>query len=151
MFQRLKDLVASGTDQAINRVHAKLKPEIKGINGLAGGFALLVMADRVVEEAEMEAVSEYLIDMDIIIERRLTREVAELFLAHVDFLEKAHKRGVVELNISIGELLEDISEAQDDREWSKIIAKTTTLVTSGEKADAGEIKTRERILKALGK
>lgn len=152
MFNRMKAIVGSQVNKAIDSAESKMNPDLLGMNALASSFALLVMADRVAEEEELEAVSEYLIDsVPVVIEKGLIREVSELFLKQVSKLEDGFKKGVVEGNIVVGEILRDISLVKDDATYGKIIAETITLVTSGGDADAGEVKTRKRILTALGK
>lgn len=151
MLDRMKSLVTTMGNTAFNVAEEKLRPEMRGINALAESLALLVMADRVAEEDELEAVSEYLIDMDIVIEKNLVREVSEFFLNSVNNLEEGYKKGVVEGNMIVGEILHSISKVKDDPEWSDVVANTVNLVTSGQGVDPKEIKTRERIIKTLGK
>ena len=151
MLDRMKNLVAAMGNTAFNAAEEKLRPEMRGINALAESLALLVMADRVAEEDELEAVSEYLIDMDTIIEKNLVREVSEFFLNSVNNLEEGYKKGVVEGNMIVGEILHSISKVKDDPEWCDVVANTVNLVTSGQGVDPKEIKTRERIIKTLGK
>ncbi len=151
MFARLKKIVTDQAEKALDYAEVKANPETRGVNALASSFALLVMGDRLVEEEEMEAVAEYLVDMDIVIEKGLIREVSELFLRQTDLLEAGFKVSVVEGNIRTGEILRDIALIKDDKEWCDIVADTITLVTSGGTADEGEIKARKRVLKALGK
>ena len=74
-----------------------------------------------------------------------------MFLHQVDKLEVGFKQGVVEGNIVVGEILRDIALVKEDIAYSDMIADTVTLVTSGAQADEGEIKTRKRILTALGR
>ena len=151
MFNRLKKIVSDQATKALDYAEVKANPATRGINALASSFALLVMGDRVVETEEMEDVAEYLVDMDVVIEKGLIREVSELFLRQTDFLEAGFKVSVVEGNIRIGEVLRDIALVKDDKEWCEVVADTISLVTSGGSADEGEVKARKRILKALGK
>ncbi|AUR86275.1 hypothetical protein NVP1084O_068 [Vibrio phage 1.084.O._10N.261.49.F5] len=151
MFDRMKNLVTSVGNNAFNAAEEKLRPELKGVNALAEALALLVMADRVAEEDELEAVSEYLIDMDVVIQKNLVREISSFFLDTVNRLDAGYKAGVVEGNAVAGEILHSISKVREDAEWSRVVADTVNLVTSGQGVDPKELKTRERILKALGK
>lgn len=151
MYARMKSLFTDQAEKALSFAEVQIRPELKGINGLASSFALLVMADRVAEEEELEAVSEYLIDMDIVIEKGLIREVSTVFMEQVSRLEKAFQKNVVEGNIVVGEILRDLSALKDDQEWCDVVAETITIVTSGDAADESEVKARSRILKALGK
>lgn len=151
MFDKLKSLATQVSENLVDKATHKVHPELRGVNGLAASFALLVFADGIVEEEEKEAVGEYLIDMDVIREKKLIAEVAEMFLEHVGFLDVAAKEGNLQLTVAKGQLLEVIGDARDDSSWSKVIADTVTLVTSGGGEDAGEVKTRERILKALNR
>lgn len=150
-FKRLSGLVEGFAESAMESAEGTLRPELKGIKALASAFCVLVMADKVAEQDEMEAVSSFLVDMDIVIEKALIREVATLFMAQVNRLEAAQKKGIVEFNIELGEILRDVAAVKDDPEWADVIADTVTLVTSGGSEDADEIKARTRILKALGK
>jgi len=151
MFDRMKNLVTSVGNTAFNVAEEKIRPELKGVNALAEALALLVMADRVAQEEELEAVSEYLIDMDVVIQKNLVREISGFFLDAVSRLDAGYKSGVVEGNAVAGEILYSISKVRDDAEWSGVVADTVNLVTSGQGVDPKELKTRERILKALGK
>lgn len=151
MLDRMRALTASMADKAFNVVAQKVKPEYIGICALSESLALLVMADRRVDPAELEAVSEFLIDMDIVIEKNLIREVSEFFLAAVKRLEEGYKAGPVEGNMVAGEILNSISKVKGDIVWERVLADTVTLVTSGSNVDPAELKTRERILKAIGR
>ena len=152
MFDRMKNIVSKNVGKVIDFAEVKANPDLRGVNSLAASFALLVMADRVAEDEELEAVSEYLIDeVPLIIEKGLIREISELFLQQVKRLEAGYKKSGMEGNIVVGEILKDIALVKDDEEYSELIAKTINLVTSGGMADNQEIKTRDRILKVLGK
>ena len=54
-------------------------------------------------------------------------------------------------NIVAGEILKEVALVKDDRDYATLVADTVTLVTSGHEVDEGELKTRNRILKVLGK
>lgn len=152
MFDRMKKLLSEGVDKALDYAEVKVNPDLRGMNALAASFALLVMADKVAEEDELEAVSEYLIDeVPVVIEKGLIREVSELFLTQVETLQQGFKKGVVEGNIIVGEVLRDVALVKDDPVYADMISETVTLVTSGGDADAGEVKTRKRILTVLGR
>ncbi len=147
----MKKIVTKGVGKALDYTEAKLDPATKGVSGLASAFALLVMGDRRVDPEEMDEVSCYLVDLDIIIEKGLIREVSEVFLHQTEYLEEGFSKSTVEGNIRIGEVLRDLALVKDDPEWCNVIADTINLVTSGGSADEGEIQARQRILKALGK
>ncbi len=151
MFDKIKALASQVAESAVDKATHKVRPELRGVNGLAASFASLVYADNIVEEAEKEAVGEYLIDMDIIREKKLIAEVADMFIDHIEFLDSAAAKGNLQLSVAKGQLLEVIGDAKDDSEWAKVIAETVTMVTSGDGAEEGEIKTRQRILKALNR
>lgn len=151
MFIKMKKLLNLSAESIFNAAEEKLKPELQGINALASSLALLVMADRVAEVEELEAMSEYIISLDVVINNNLTREVSEFFLASIENLEHGYKKGVVQGNIVVGEILHSVSRVKDNIEWSNVVADTVNLVTSGDEVDPMEIKTRERILKALGR
>ena len=76
---------------------------------------------------------------------------SEFFLNAVNRLEEGYKKGVVEGNMVAGDILHSISKVKDDPEWCKVVADTVNLVTSGADVDEKELKTRGRILKAVGK
>lgn len=152
MFDRMKRLLQNGAEKALDFAEVKSNPDLRGMNALAASFALLIMADRVVEEDEMEAVSEYLIDeIPLVIEKGLIREISELFLKQVERLEAGYKVSAFEGNIVSGEVLKDVALIKDDSDYCKLVADTVKLVTSGDSVDEGEVKTRNRILKVLGK
>lgn len=152
MFDKMKSILKNSAEKALDIAEVKVNPDLRGMNALAASFALLIMADRVVEEEEMEAVSEYLIDrVPLVVEKGLIREVSELFLKQVERLEKGYNESAFEGNIVSGEVLKDIALIKDDKDYCKLVADTVTLVTSGDSVDEGEVKTRDRILKALGK
>ena len=91
MFTRMKSLLINNVEKALDFAEVKSNPDLRGMNALAASFALLIMADRVVEEEEMEAVSEYLIDqVPRVIEKGLIREISELFIKQVERLEQGY-------------------------------------------------------------
>lgn len=152
MFSRMKSLLINNVEKALDFAEVKSNPDLRGMNALAASFALLIMADRVVEEEEMEAVSEYLIDkVPLVIEKGLIREISELFMKQVERLEQGYKVSAFEGNIVAGEILKEVALVKDDRDYAALVADTVTLVTSGQEVDEGEIKTRNRILTVLGK
>ena len=152
MFDRMKSLLINNVEKALDFAEVKSNPDLRGMNALAASFALLIMADRVVEEEEMEAVSEYLIDqVPLVIEKGLIREISELFIKQVERLEQGYKVSAFEGNIVAGEILKEVALVKDDRDYATLVADTVTLVTSGHEVDEGELKTRNRILKVLGK
>lgn len=154
MFARMKNILSQagslGLDTLESYLPTQFNPELKTINSLAASLALLVMADRVAEESELEDVSEFLIDMDYVIEKGLIREISHLFLKHVKTLEDSTSLSPMEFNIVVGDMLRDIALVKEDSVAKKLVADTVTLVTSGGSADPQEIKTRERILRSLG-
>lgn len=153
LFKRMQSLVGDAAEKAETLIETmtEASPEVKTINALAAAFAVLVMADKEATDDEKEAVSEYLIDMDFVIENNLIREVSQLFMKHIDTFEEAKGKDVMEFNICLGEVLRNISVVKEDKSAVDMVAETVTLVTSGGAADPDEIKARNRILKALGR
>lgn len=145
----MKTIVGDLSNKAFDATMGKIQPEYIGVNALASSLALLVMADREVDNKELEEVSEFLLDMDIIIERDLSREVGGFFLSTVESLQKGYKEGPVQGNMIVGEILTDISKVKEDEEWLEILESTVTLVTSSQGLDKREQKIRDRIMAVL--
>ncbi len=113
-FKRMSKIVSGAAEGALSYAELQINPETKGVAGLAASLALLVMADKVAEEQELEDVSEYLVDMDLVIEHNLIREVSESFMGTVTKLEDGFASGVVEGNIIVGEILNQIATLKKD-------------------------------------
>lgn len=149
MLNRMKTIVGDLSNKAFDATMGKIQPEYIGVNALASALALLVMADREVDNKELEEVSEFLLDMDIIIERDLSREVGGFFISTVENLQKGYKEGPVQGNMIVGEILTDIGKVKEDEEWLEILESTVTLVTSSQGLDKREQKIRDRIMAVL--
>lgn len=150
MYERMKKLALNATANLIDQVEDAMNKDSVWIDALSSSFSLLVMSDKVAEEKEKEAVSEYLLDLPIVLERKTHREISLQFLKGVEDLEAGAKKDHVHYNMVVADLLSLISKAKDCDEVD-VIADTVALVTSGGSEDADEIKMRERILRALGR
>jgi hypothetical protein len=155
MLDRIKKLATAQVNKVVCFVEEKaevpLTEQELGIQALSGAFVVLANADLVIEDQEIDLIANYLVDLPIVAELGIIREVATAFMLQVARVEDAKKVSNVESSIVLGEILAEITLIKEDKRWATVVADTITLVTSGGGADAGEIKARERVLKALGK
>lgn len=147
----VKNVAKSATTEILRALPESLSPDKKAINSLAGGLALMVVADGKIEDDEMVQALEFLLATDAVKQIGDFETAAVLFEKHVDRLDEAMKaKTPTAFVVAKAQILGEISLISDCGDtYKKALIGMLDTVTSGGGANSGEVAMKDAIVNAI--
>lgn len=128
----------------------KWNPEKQYINGIVGSMALMVYADKKVENEEVELVINTIQTSEIFKKHDMVYEGLDLYTHHIENLTESLAKSNIDYTLTVAKIMNDISRVKKD-EWKNNIVELSLNISAsdGDIADE-EIQMLNKIKSSLG-
>ena len=124
-------------------------PEKKFANAVSASMALMVIADKKIENEEVEAVMDFIIQIPAIQDLQLGVSSIELFEKHLEDLEDSLVKQSKYI-ITTSKIIVDIGRIKEYPEYVRMLSEILDHVAGSDgNVDSTEIEMKKRIMKAL--
>lgn len=143
-------VASSVVDAAKTYTPEKWSPEKQYINGMVASMALMVYADGVVENEEVELVLDEINNNPLFKEYDMVIEGLELYTRHIEALTTAKEKGKADYALEVAKISTDIGKVKKDEWKNNIIELSQKISASDGDIAEDELKMLNKIKISLG-
>ena len=145
--QTLQSIGSTIQENAEVYTPAKWSPEKQYINAIVASMALMVYADKKVENEEVELVINTINSSEIFKKHDMVGEGLELYSSHIERLTTSLEKSQVEYTLTVAKIMNDISRVKKD-EWKNSIVDLALNISASDGDIAEEEMTMLNKIKA---
>jgi len=142
-------LLGNVKKQAKKYAPTEFSDDKKFIRACAGTLSLMLIADRVIEDQEVEDGIDFLKSLGVVQELGLEKEAVEYFKEHVNKLKVAVEKGNDDYIFAVEEIVMQVGDIKGLSDYREILLNLLQFLEDQSSFNPSEAKMKQKLIQAL--